>query len=159
MKRFLTLVLIVLAVLYALGGRTAGAGEGWELRQVGRALGLDLSGGTLVRLEDTHGGFHGDGETFAEVELDGLGEALADAPGWKPLPMPENVDRAVHLTGLEGLAEFDGIGEGFYFFCDRHSESEDPYDDAGLHDRGSWNFTVAAYDSARGRLYYYKLDT
>ena len=84
LKRFLTLMLLVLALLAGCG---IDGGEGWALRRIGRALGVDLSGGTLARFEDSHGGFHGDGLTAAEVELDGLEEGLADAPGWRPLPM------------------------------------------------------------------------
>ena len=74
MKRFLTLMLLVLALLAGCG---TGGGEGRELRRIGRALGVDVSGGTLARFEDSHGGFHGDGLTAAEVELDGLEEG-----GW-----------------------------------------------------------------------------
>ena len=33
--------------------------------QVGQALGLDLPAVSSISYEDTHGGFHGDGETFA----------------------------------------------------------------------------------------------
>ncbi len=130
MKRFLTLILIFLAVIAGCGG-LGGPREGKELRQIGRALDLDLSGGTLVRFEDDHGGFHGDGKTVAEVALDSLAEELEGAP----------------------------VEEGFYYLCDRHSESVDPYDDSKLHERYSWNFTAAVYDSGSGRLYYYEFDT
>ncbi len=160
MKRFLTLTLMVFAMACALSGC---GGEGRELSRMGKAVGLDLSGGTLLQFEDSHGGFHGDGETFAVVEADGLAEGLAGLPGWKPLPMTEQVGAAVGgVCGPEGLTmmgRIPEIGEGFYYFHDRHQESADPYDDTGLHGRFSYNFTVAAYDSAEGRLYYYELDT
>lgn len=160
MKRFLTLALMVFAMACALSGCV---GEGRELSRMGKAVGLDLSGGTLLQFEDSHGGFHGDGETFAVVEADGLAEGLAGLPGWKPLPMTEQVGAAVGgVCGPEGLTmmgRIPEIGEGFYYFHDRHQESADPYDDTGLHGRFSYNFTVAAYDSAEGRLYYYELDT
>lgn len=162
MKRYLPLVLAVFAVLCIL---SACGGEGDELSRLGATLGLDLSGGTLVRFEDNHGGFHGDGESFIEVKLDGLAEALTDAPGWKPLPMSENVAEAVGGEwGPEGLTiwmmgHMVKIEEGFCYFYDRHRECENPYDDAELNHRFSRNFTVAAYDSASGRLYCYELDT
>lgn len=152
MKRFLTLLLMVLAVLCALSGC---GGEGGELSRIGKALGLDLSDGTLVRYEDDHGGFHGDGETVAEVAVGGLEEELGDAPGWKPLPMSENAAKAVRLCGGEGAA----VEQGFYYLYDRHRESENPYDDGQLHSRYSWNFTAAVYDTGAGRLYYYEFDT
>lgn len=154
MKRFLTLILIFLAVIAGCGG-LGGPREGKELRQIGRALDLDLSGGTLLRFEDDHGGFHGDGKTVAEVALDSLAEELEGAPGWRPLPMTDSAARAVRLCGEGGAP----VEEGFYYLCDRHSESVDPYDDSQLHERYSWNFTAAVYDSGSGRLYFYEFDT
>ena len=154
MKRFLTFVAVLLAVLYALsGGGRSGADR--DLFRIGRALGLDLSAGTLLRIEDSHGGFHGDGLTRAEIELDGLSERLAGAPGWRVLPMSQNAARAVGVFGAEGAA----AKEGWYYLYDRHSESSDPYDDTDLCSRASWNFTAAIYDSRQGRLYFYKFDT
>ena len=55
---------------------------------------------------------------------------------------------------LEELPE-----EGYCYLYDRHSDSTDPYDDSRLHQRYSWNFTAAVYDSGRGRLYFYRFDT
>ena len=87
MKRFLTLALMVFAMACALSGCV---GEGRELSRMGKAVGLDLSGGTLLQFEDSHGGFHGDGETFAVVEADGLAEgALAQLTIQKAPPEGE----------------------------------------------------------------------
>lgn len=59
MKRFLALVLAVLAVICSLFG-CAGVSEGErKLSRIGKELGVDLSAGTLVSFEDDHGGFHG----------------------------------------------------------------------------------------------------
>lgn len=161
MKRFLTCFLLFAALLfcsvplcvYALPGCGEGNWEDQRMHRINEALGVSLSSGTLVRYEDSHGGFHGDGLTAAEVDVKGLERDLAGAPGWKPLPMPENAARAVRLCGEEGAS----VKEGFYYLYD--SQSDDPYDDTGLHSRYSWNFTAAVYDSGRGRLYFYKFDT
>ena len=153
MKRFLTLMLTLLVVLYGLFGCKGVSEEERRLSRIGKGLGLDLSAGTLIRFEDDHSGFHGDGTTIAEIDLDGLAEKLADTPGWKPLPLSENAERAVRLCRQEGTPVY----EGFYYLYD--SQSEDPYDDTSLHDRYSWNFAIAVYDSRNGRLYYYQLDT
>lgn len=151
MKRFLTLCLLLLLLLAS--GCAAG-GPSSELDRIGRELELDLSGGTVARFEDSHGGFLGDGLTAAEVEIDGLAETLAAAPGWKPLPPSESTAQALGLCGLEELPE-----EGWCYLYDRHSNSADPYDDTQLHQRYSWNFTAAVYDSGLGRLYFYRFDT
>lgn len=149
MKRFLTLCLLLLLVAGCSVGRPSG-----KLERIGRALDLDLSGGTVARFEDSHGGFLGDGLTAAEVEIGGLAETLAAAPGWRPLPPSESTAQALRLCGLKELPE-----EGYCYLYDRHSDSTDPYDDSRLHQRYSWNFTAAVYDSGRGRLYFYRFDT
>lgn len=155
MKRFLILLLRILVVLLPLNSFAGGGNqEGWELRKLGRQLGVDLSKGILIRLEDSHGGFHGDGLTEAEIAVDSLDVKPQGVPGWHPLPLTEQAAKAVELCGAKETPE-----EGFYYLCDRHRESRDPYDDAQLHERYSWNFTVAVYDSENGRLYYYELDT
>lgn len=146
-QKILVLFCALFCVLSACGG------EGQELRHIEKALDLDLSGGTLERYEDSHGGFHGDGLTAAEVIVNGLAEALADAPGWKSLPLSDNAARALRLCETEEEA----VEEGFYFLYD--SQSEDPYDDTLIHSRFSWNFTMAVYDSGCGRLYFYEFDT
>ena len=155
MKRFLTFMLIAFFALCALPGCGGASEEGRALSRIGRELGMDLSSGTLIRFEDSHGGFHGDGLTAAEVELGGLAENLTDAAGWKPLPMSENAAQAVRVCKGEDVP----AEQGWYYLYDRHSESEDPYDDTELNSRYSWNFTMAVYDSRQGRLYYYELDT
>ena len=59
--------------------------------QVGQALGLDLPAVSSISYEDTHGGFHGDGETFAVLTFEGEAaqqmQALLPAQGWRALPM------------------------------------------------------------------------
>lgn len=151
-KRTLVLFCALLCVLSACGT------EGQDLRYVEKTLDLDLSGGTLERFEDDHGGFHGDGQTTAVVAVDGLAEELADTAGWKPLPMTDNAAQAVRLCEAEGET-VEETAEGFYYLYDRQSQSSDPYDDTQIHSRASWNFTMAVYDSEQGRLYFYKFDT
>lgn len=153
MKRFLTLALAMFAVFYGLFGCGSVNEEERQLSRMGKELGLDLSAGTLVSFEDDHGGFHGDGTTFAEIDLDRPVEGLAEVPGWRPLPLSENAERAVRICWTEAVLP----GKGFYYLYDR--QSENPYDDTDLHDRYSWNFTIAIYDSQSDWLYYYQLDT
>jgi len=64
MKRVLALILTLLLVLPACAP-DAGDSDARTLKRIGKALSLDLSAGTLERLENTHGGFHGDGRTAA----------------------------------------------------------------------------------------------
>lgn len=159
MKRLLTILLLMFSVA-ALNNCTPleNRGESQEKRElirIGEALGLDLSDGTLIHFENSHGGFHGDGLTEAEVDLKGMAEKLEGASGWKPLPMTENAAQAFQICAGEDSRAV----QGWYFLYDRHSESTDPYDDTELHSRFSWNFTLAVYDNQQERMYFYKLDT
>lgn len=153
MKRFLTLILAMLAAFYGVFGCSSVSEEERRLSRMGKELGIDLSAGTLVSFEDDHGGFHGDGTTYAEIDLNGPVEGLAEVPGWRPLALSENAERAIRLCWTEAVLP----GIGFYYLFDR--QSENPYDDTDLHDRYSWNFTIAVYDSGSDWLYYYQLDT
>lgn len=154
-KTILALFCVLFCALSACGEE---GGAGQELRHIETALGLDLSGGTLERFEDSHGGFHGDGLRLAEVTVEGLVEKLANAGGWRPLPMSDSAAQALRLCEAEEET-VEETAEGFYYFYDRHSECEDPYDSTQMHSRFSYNFTMAVYDNGNGRLYFYELDT
>lgn len=94
MKRFFALLLALLLLLPACAP-DAGDSDARTLKRIGKALSLDLSAGTLERLENTHGGFHGDGRTAAEITLPGL---AAPAPIGEHGPGPAPV-RHGHAIG------------------------------------------------------------
>lgn len=154
-KGIFVLFSALFCVLSACGGEN---GAQQELQRIEKALDLDLSGGTLERFEDSHGGFHGDGLTAAEVTVEGLVEELANAGGWRPLPMSDSTAQAIRLCEAEDET-VEETAEGFYYLYDRHSQCSDPYDDTQIHSRYSYNFTAAVYDSRQGKLYFYKFDT
>ena len=155
------------ALLLAVAGLLAySAWEFWRENAAGtEQLGLDLSAGTVVAERDTHGGFHGDGETFVVMTFQqGDRPALEremTGPCWHPLPLTGSLARVTRdlALGEEGEPLFPEVDQGWYYFRDRHSQSRDPADDSELFGRGSWNFTLAIYDSRTGTLYYYELDT
>ena len=113
---------------------------------------MSLEDGSPLYYKDTHGWF-GDGETFLTITFEETPEWLAD---WKELPLTGALVRV-----NESLANnyFPDIQQGWYFFKDRHSQSQDSTDDSQLFGRASWNFTLAVYDSQTDTLYYYVLDT
>ena len=132
-------------------------------------LGADLTAGALVYRDDTHGGFHGDGETILSLVLPEFSPPAS--PNWHPLPLSENLSRVFYGASGEGFTHNplcdDGSGgalvprieNGCWFFLDRHSQSTDPADDSALFSRHSWNFTAAVYDYDTGTLYLFRLDT
>ena len=124
----------------------------------------------MINYIETHGGFHGDGTTFYSMEIknsDTIGKIKSE---WKELPLTENLTALVY--GLEdgtssigpyisedGEALFPKVENGYYYFCDRHSESKDRFDDTNVLSRHSFNFVIAIFDTATNRLHYSKFDT
>ena len=147
--------LICLALSAAL--MLTGCASSEPLDQIGAVLGIDLSNAELIAYEDTHGGFHGDGYTYAQIQKPEsiLGE-LAQDEDWCALPYPSAIAQLVEATADKLIPE---VENGYYFFYDRHSQRTDPKDPSEVNDRGSWNCTLAVYDAQSGTIYYYKLDT
>lgn len=142
------------------------------LREVSDAVGVDVTGGTLLEHTDSHGGFHGDGESIQCVQLTEtqaaeLMRGVRENGFWHPLPLSEELSAAVYgrRTTTESFGPLFPEGavppveNGVWFFRDRHSQSTDPASTIGLHDRSSWNFTAAIFDADTGLLYYLELDT
>ena len=140
------------------------------LRTIGKTLDLDLSNADLIQYQDSHGGFHGDGETFAVITLPRIAALEAEsrmsygAPWWRPLPLTEELERVLYGDGENKALFLSGIGDpllpevknGWYFFYD---EQGTPYVEESLFSRSSFNFTLAVYDPAHYTLYYFVLDT
>ena len=152
-------LLILTLVLLFLGGCSD------ETDNISATLGTDVSGGEILISEDSHGGFHGDGETFIIFQFRKENEfSVPEGPFWHPLPLTENLNTVLYgnnqmLTDDAGNPRVPEIENGWYFFCDRHSKSTDPTKDAGLFSRGSLNFTLAVYDTDTYTLYFYEQDT
>ena len=167
-KTFFALVLIISTVF--LSGCSVFESE---VKSVSKQIGVDLPKPAEMEFSNTHGGFHGDGETFAKFKFDEedaktVEEEISQNESWKELPMSENL--SIILFGgekdginyghfLDGEYEIPQVKNGYWFFNDRHSESTDSSSDAELLNRGSYNFTAAIYDSDNSVLYFYKLDT
>lgn len=165
---------IIYAVL--LIGCLAACSSGSATDDISKTLGIDLSGGTILSSEDTHGGFHGDGDTYLEISFDddagtALADTIANNSDWRTFPLSNNLQAVVYgradgdaqygpyITDDEGASIISQIEHGYYYFYDRHSESNNPKDDTELLSRGSLNFTIALYDIDNNKLYYYELDT
>ena len=139
---------------------------------VAQELGVSLPETVSVGYEDTHGGFHGDGETFVTLTFSADDAAALQAQlaeqGWQPLPMVGELRAAVYGGELDGVNYGDGVFarysvsapvNGWYWFFDRHSEATDPHSADGLLGRYSMNYSAAVFDADRNTLYYYELDT
>ena len=131
---------------------------------------LDVTNGEILYFNDTHGGFLGDGECYAEVKFPNNSVSDIIKNEWQKLPLTNNLNTVIY--GGEVETEFgpgtvlsfvdDKIPEvknGYYYFEDRHSDSTNKKDDTDILSRYSYNFTVAIYDLDTHTLYFYALDT
>lgn len=136
-----------------------------RLRTIGKTLDLDLSRAVLEEYRDTHGGFHGDGDTFAVITLpeDAASEAESrmeyGTPWWNPLPLTEELSRVLYGGSETAPLCPDAVPKvekGWYFFYDAQGH---PYIEESLFARASFNFSLVVYDADTKTLYYYALDT
>jgi len=160
MKKYLVLTLVCLLLTGC--GRDSRASQEMSIAD---ELGIRES--SLLTLEDSHGGFHGDGDTFVVFQTPGF----QPGEGWQEFPLPENLFIALWggtagnmqwgslLTDSTGEPLMPELESGYYYFCDRHSKSTDQSDPSALLDRSSFNFTLAIYDADSEKVYYFEKDT
>lgn len=156
-------------VLSSLRNALVGCGKKDIQSDISDSIGIDVSKGTVLTDSDSHG----DGMLFQQISFED-GEVsieIKDNGNWNPLPLSENIEALVYgieegtsiigpyLTDENGDTILPDIQNGYYFFYDRHSESETPYSDEDVLSRASFNFTLALYDCDNHVLYYVEFDT
>ncbi len=141
--------------------------------EVADVLGIDTSGGTLITYNDTHGGPHGDGQTYTSISFDSdkTAKEISQNSLWKPFPLSENINTLIYGSPEEETGPifetekqepiFPEIKNGYYYFLDKQAEKENMYDDAHVldDDRYSFNFVIAIYDTDTDTLHYAVIDT
>ena len=120
-----------------------------------------LSDADVLESEDTHGGFHGDGEYWATLRLSPasvkmLMSATEDDDGWRPLSELGDLS----LLPLDSRVPIHAQN-GIYFFRDFQPEWYPEYESNNRppHDRSSYNFVFAVFDPETNHLFVYNLDT
>lgn len=120
----------------------------------------------IVKQVDNHGGFLGDGNYFAKIKCSNIKEEEL-SNHWKKLPLSSSINEAINIDSCnsEGCLNIyekyniPNINNGYYYFLDRNSESNNKYDDTDLNNRYSYNYTLALLDKNTDIIYYYELDT
>lgn len=136
-----------------------GCGETSEVKkEMEKALSITLPEQMeVVTSIDTHGGFHGDGDTYYIVQIsldarDSFGTQLAEK-AWSPLPSGP-VSEWMNVISYAKEEVFpESFGNGYYVYLDRSPDGSDA--PAGL----PLNFTLGIYDKENGNLYYWKFDS
>lgn len=172
MKRWTMIAVLVLSLCLLSGCQGTSVPD-----QIKEEVGIDVSGGTELSTQDTHGGFHGDGiscyvYTFSD---DSCLQQVSQADGWNAFPLDDTAQALLYgvteetdsgifsmgpfFTGEEiGSTLVPPIENGYYCLIDRHSDAGTP-DDPGLLERGSFNCTLAVYDADTSTFYFCELDT
>lgn len=129
------------------------------VKEVSQALDLSLPEGDVITDIDTHGGFHGDGEScivlaFAPENGETLAEELAGRTDWQALPLDDL--SATVMESILSLLEDEGLdytipAQGWYWYQDRSP--------AGHSLDFPLNCTIAVYDPQSWQLVYFELDT
>lgn len=166
LSRPITALVLAIALMVLL--LTAFKWASSPLREISKELGIELpAAAQIISGGDNHGGFHGDGRTW--YEIDTAGAAFDPLPeGWNPLPLSEDARTAFYgsivtadgtettvLSSIPEGAALPEVANGCWFFLDRQGGGGSVFDVS----RSSVNFTAALYDADTGRLYYLSLDT
>ena len=173
-QRILSMMAALALLLSACGGGSARSVQD----EIAGALDLDLSGCEVVSSWDDHGGFHGDGTAFAELNCSHTGvlNQIKEDGNWKAFPLDKTAQSLVYgvteQTGTEetGITVYQTgpyvtdddndplipeIRAGFYRLIDRHAQAGE----TDLLGRASLNFTLALYDTDTDTLYFCEMDT
>lgn len=169
MKRLLCILLSI--CLLCMSGCSK---SGSSTDEISKAIGIDLAGAEYATQIDTHGGFHGDGNTIVTLPVpsDSVLSQIQSNTNWHSLPFTENLTAIVYGIQTDNASigpyitvddtrnpAVPEITNGYYFFLDRHSQSTDPHDDTNVLSRASFNLTIAIYDCDTETLYYLEFDT
>lgn len=134
---------------------------------------VDVTGAEQVYFYDDHGGFLGDGMTFAVIQFSDASviPVLEANFGWREFPLSKNLSAALYgsaenggplITDDQGNPCFPPVENGYWYFFDRQNDNLAPgghYDDAFLFDRYSYNFYAALYDTDTNTMYITAFDT
>lgn len=133
-----------------------------------REIGLTHPGGYTCGYKDTHGGFHGDGETEIWFYVPDIREEdLECLPGWQRGSLPEAMDNLLYGGEYGGVcygAYPEAAPKGdvaYWFFLDRQNEKTH-YTESELwkvRHRPSANFTVALWLRMEQKIWYYRYDS
>ena len=161
-------ILVILSLLLGISGSRQLANQ-FSTANMSQTLQVALAQGTMIENVDTHGGFHGDGQSLAVWKFDdnsALEQILKD-PDWKDLEAllyGVVYDTGLSITEIGPCVDFSEeqlpqIQNGYYYFVDRQAESEIQHSDAQIMERASLNFSIALYDVDTDTLYYIEVDT
>ncbi|KGI36905.1 Uncharacterised protein [Clostridium tetani] len=127
----------------------------------------------ILKKEDSHGGFHGDGEYYSEIQLTKQGvreftNAARKTGKWSSVPLPKDIkiivyggeyDDVLYNIGEIPKGIPENIKYGIYYIKDRFAEKYPNEKNKKIYLRYAYNLTISILDFDTGKLYIYELDT
>lgn len=156
------LILLLLIIIYLIGYFNNVSPENYIKKEID----IDISSCKIENINDTHDGFHGDGEQIIKINCnENSNDILEQLDDWNEFPLTENLQLIMYggvrdkMSYEYNLAQKNGIPQitnGYYYFIDRQSNSND---DKEIFNRHALNFTLAIFDVDTNIMYYYEIDT
>ena len=155
MKKAVVIICTIVIFAFSLIG-------GGDKDMVAYNLKLNVSSGEVAESFDTHGGFNGDGVTFAKIKFsdDSALTQIENNNVWTPLPSDETVQALLYgdysgfVCDENGNSLIPEIKNGYSMLIDKQDKSL-----TNMLERASLNFVLGVYDTDTNTLYYYELDT
>ena len=90
-------ILVILSLLLGISGNRQLANQ-FSMANMSQTLQVALAQGIMIENIDTHGGFHGDGQSLTIWKFDdnSILEQILTDPDWKELPMTDNLEALLY---------------------------------------------------------------
>ncbi|MBR6801320.1 MAG: hypothetical protein IKM61_06185 [Eubacteriaceae bacterium] len=135
------------------------------IKYIEKRYSVDLQGCGVMKYEDSHGGFFGDGTAVAVFDVSCWENRSYETEKWKDLPMTEDIELLLYGGTKDGVTygfdlalnnDIPYIENGRYFFWDRLN---DTFSDNDLFSGASFNISVFLLDEDEYKLYFLEFDT
>jgi len=166
MKKIAIITIIFIIFLVSLQGCKK---KGSIDNELSKNLNTKIISGDIIKSEETHDGFHGDGKRIMVIKYndDSVNSMLSniqDNGQWSEFPLNESLNLLMYGGSKDNVsyaykfAENVGIPKiehGYYCFVNRQTTILD----TDILNSRSLNFTIAMFDSDNNILYYFEIDT
>ena len=167
-KKFIIFIIVFFISSYEF----MGCADISEIEYINKQIKINILEPTNISYEDSHGGFHGDGTTFAKLEFSSEDKERVieefKENNWFNTQLSDNINIFIY-GGMKNGVFYDfniakefkipKVENGYWYFVDRNSENGDSSSDSEIFNRNSFNITVALYDLDENILYYLEFDT
>ena len=151
-------------------GKAARTLEPFRAKEIGKTLGLDLTGCEVNVIKNTRYSITQPLEYAVSIELTDVHREIlaAENEAWYPFPLPDPIAAALYgnsgrrgpyFTDSEGQVQIPQIQEGKFWFLNRKGTDLVPYSWINLHSDYEMHFTLAVWDSQNNILYFFMKDT